>query len=259
MQTPSFAAPIVDLRNKATIDLGNLADVYHRVSANARKQVEQFPDLTNATTYQQHATLVVEIANSIVLAPQRRSLVIDQYNRNAFKFLLYYFNDCPLAEEVFPDRHLKLHKPIMLRGDVGTGKTLLMQIFSEYLRYTNNPNYFVNLSVTQMVNYYTVTKNIDKYTFNEENSNGFKAEPLNVCLNDIGIPSKLYYGQDLKTLTEEFLHARNDIWTLYGKRGHITTNLSVDELRKAYDDGRCRLPDRFKSYNVINLGGKSRR
>ena len=64
---------------------------------------------------------------------------------------------------------------------------------------------------------------------------------------------------DTETLTNEFLHARNEIWTQYHKMAHLTTNLTNEQLKQKYRDGFGRLLDRFKTYNVIPLAGESRR
>lgn len=221
--------------------------------AEQKRQLLEIPEV-----YQAHARLLMTIANK-VLAYQHRKFVIDDNNRDVLRFLLYYFNDCPLAEQIFPGRGYKLHKHILLQGNVGTGKTLLMEIFSEYLRYTENPNYFHNLSVTQMINYYTLHNNLDRYTFNEEDNRGFQCKPVNICLNDIGVQTTTFYGMDTKVLTDEFLHARNEIWSQFHLKAHVTTNLTIEQLKEKYKDGFGRLIDRFKTYNVIPLGGKSRR
>lgn len=224
---------------------------------------KRFPDLTDPDIYSWHSSLLVRVAEDVCLRQQRRKFEIDDDNRQLLRFLLYYFNDCELALEVFPDKHYKLEKNLLIIGNAGVGKTLLMQIFSEYLRRTNNPNFFYNLSVTQMVNYYTIHKNLDRYTYNEEAGGGFEGKPLNVCLNDIGLRSRLHYGQDTAILTEDFLHARNEIWTQTGadtrKFAHLTTNLSISELTAKFSDEHNRLVDRFKTYNVIELKGTSRR
>lgn len=218
-------------------------------------------DLQDEGIYKAHANLLLYIANNIVLARQRRQFVIDDNNRSVIRFLLYYFNGCPLAEEVFPGRGYKLHKNIMLQGGVGVGKTMLMQVFSEYLMRIRSPRFFYNLSVTQMVNYYTLHNNLDRFTFNEEENRGFQCTPVNICLNDIGIQDKTFFGMDTGLLTDEFLHARNEIWTQYGKCAHLTTNLDDKALRKRFErnDGFGRLIDRFKTYNIIPMGGVSRR
>ena len=237
--------------------------VYRRIIRDAEKHQSQFPDLTDAETYRAHSTLVCEIANKVCLAKQNRKFIIDEHNEKVLRFLLYYFNNCELACDVFPDKNHKLDKHILLMGGVGTGKTLMMQIFSEYLRLTNNPNFFHNVSVTQMVNYYTIHNNIDRFLYNEENSTGFQIKPFNLCLNDLGVDNRPFYGIDTTTLTCDFLHARNEIWAMTApeqhKFAHLTTTLSIDQLKEKYADGFGRLVDRFKTYNIIKLTGESRR
>lgn len=242
----------------AKIGVSAVEAVMSRVLNDVRKAEQKRQLLEIPEVYHAHATLLVQIANK-VLAYQHRKFIIDDNNRDVLRFLLYYFNNCPLAENVFPGRGYKLHKHIMLHGNVGTGKSLLMEIFSEYLSYTNNPNYFYNLSVTQMINYYTLHNNLDRYTFNEEDNKGFQCKPVNICLNDIGVQTTTFYGMDTKVLTNEFLHARNEIWSQYHLKAHVTTNLSIEQLKERYKDGFGRLIDRFKTYNVIPLGGESRR
>jgi hypothetical protein len=239
----------------------SLHDAALRWRDEAEKTRRQAPDLSDPDVYRAHVTFIVHIANSVVLAPQRRKFIIDDDNRDVLRFLLYYFNNCPLAETVFPGRGYKLHKSLLIQGGVGVGKTLLMQVFSEYLRRTGNPRFFWNLSVTQMVNYYTIHNNLDRFTYFEEESKGFKCNPQNVCLNDIGIQDKTFFGMDTGLLTDEFLHARNEIWTQYGKFAHLTTNLDDKSLARRFNrnDGYGRLVDRFKTYNVIPLSGTSRR
>lgn len=238
-----------------------LHDVVLKVHHDIEKARLALFDLQDEGIYKAHANLLHYIANNIVLARQRRQFVIDNNNRSVIRFLLYYFNGCPLAEEVFPGRGYKLHKNIMLQGGVGVGKTMLMQVFSEYLMRIHSPRFFYNLSVTQMVNYYTLHNNLDRFTFNEEENRGFQCTPVNICLNDIGIQDKTFFGMDTGLLTDEFLHARNEIWTQYGKCAHLTTNLDDKALRKRFErnDGFGRLVDRFKTYNIIPMGGVSRR
>ena len=239
----------------AKMHVSTLNQCVERTRRQLQQEYERLQDLSVQEVFNAHANTLLWVANNVVLAHQRRKFVVDDNNRDVLRFLLYYFNGCPLAEEVFPGRGYKLHKHIMLQGAVGTGKTMLMQVFSEYLRITENPRFFHNLSVTQMVNYYTLHNNLDRYTFNEEENKGFKCEPVNICLNDIGVQSTKFYGTDTETLTNEFLHARNEIWTQYHKMAHLTTNLTNEQLKQKYRDGFGRLLDRFKTYNIIPLTG----
>lgn len=235
-----------------------LEAIAQRVLRDAYKARQQSRQLDDEAEVQKHSQLIVMIANKL-LAPQNRQFIIDENNKKVLRFMLYYFNGSKLAETVFPEAKYKLHKSLLIMGGVGTGKTLLMQVFSEYLRYTNNPRFFHCMSVTQMVNYYTIHNNLDRYTYNEENSTGFKPQPFNICLNDIGVQSKTYFGMDTQLLTNEFLHARNEIWTQMGNSAHLTTNLTIKQLEEKFADGFGRLVDRFKTYNIIALTGKSRR
>ena len=217
-----------------------------------------FDDLTNDEIYDQHAKLLVT-CGSITLAKEFKNFLVDDYNKKILRFLLYYFNNCKLAEDVFPDKDYKIHKNIMFCGEVGVGKTLIMQAFSDYLGLTNNPNRFYNLSVTQMINYYKLNNHLDKYTYNEINTETFDGQPYNICLNDVGMQTHLHFGTDTKTIVTDFFHARNEIWCQQGKFAHITTNLAPSEIKDYFSDEHGRLIDRFKTYNVLHLRGESRR
>ncbi|MCC8154597.1 MAG: ATP-binding protein [Tannerellaceae bacterium] len=217
-----------------------------------------FDDLSNEEVYHQHADLVCACGH-LVLAKERKQFVVDKYNKDILRFLLYYFNNNPEAENVFPGKGHKLHKNLMVCGEVGVGKTLIMEIFAEYLKKTRNPNSFINISVTEMINYYKVHNHLDKYTYNENSTNKIEGAPLNVCLNDVGLQTHLHFGTDTKVLVADFFHARNEIWMQYGMYAHITTNLTATEIKEYFHDEHGRLEDRFKTYNVIHLKGKSRR
>lgn len=226
-----------------------------------KKSKKESENLADPNVYAAHSKFLLFVANEIVLEPQRRKFFVDDNNKKVLRFLLYYFNGSPLCEEVFPERGYKLHKNLLLQGSVGAGKTMLMQVFSEYLRRIGSPRYFHNVSVTQMVNYYSIHNNLDRYTFNEEGNIGHKSQPFNICLNDIGIHDKTFFGMDTGLLTDEFIHARNEIWVESGKCAHLTTNLNNEQLAKRFskNDGYGRLVDRLKTYNIIPITGSSRR
>jgi len=193
------------------------------------------------------------------LGREFRTFEMDENNKKILLFLLYYFNNCKYAEQVFTDKNYKIHKNLLIIGSPGTGKTMLMQIFCDYLRLTQNSNQFDNLSVTQMMNYYKMNGHIDRYTYNESQGKGsIEGKPFNVCLNDIGLETENQksYGTSLDSVIDEFLYARYEIYQSHYKKYHITSNLTINEMKERFEN---RLVDRFKSFNVIVLDGKSRR
>ena len=106
---------------------------------------------------------------------------------------------------------------------------------------------------------YKINGHIDRYTFNElADLKAFEGSPFNVCLNDLGLMTEKQksFGTTLTQVTDEFLFARYEIYQQYNKRYHITSNLTVKDLKSRFED---RLVDRFKSFNVIELHGESRR
>ena len=95
----------------------------HQCALNLRRESEkaraQAYNLADPNVYSAHSSFLVYIANSVVLAPQRRKFIVDDDNKQVLRFLLLYFNNCPLAEEVFPERGYKLHKNLLIQGGVG--------------------------------------------------------------------------------------------------------------------------------------------
>lgn len=214
-------------------------------------------ELANDAVFAAHSRLLVECANKII-AKQGRRFIVDDNNRDVLRFLLYYFNGCDKALEIFPNKGYSLDKQILLCGGVGTGKTLIMDAFASYLAITKNPRRFTAYSVTEMLNYYQLHNSLDPYTYNAGCNKG-RMSPYAICMNDLGVETHKHYGVDLKALIDEFLHARNEIWVYEDKKTHITTNLTTAEMKAYFADGYKRLEDRFKAYNVIPLLGGSRR
>lgn len=216
-------------------------------------------DLSDGAEFSRHANLVKGIADNLMLR-EYRTFQIDEHNFKVLRFLLYYFNGCKLAEEVFPNEEYKISKNILLIGEPGTGKTLLMQIFADYLRATQNDLAFRNISATQLMNYHKVNGHINKYTYNEDGKNDAYdgCAPFHICLNDLGLMTEAQksFGTMLTQITDEFLFARYEIYQQYQKRYHITSNLNVGDLKKRFEG---RLMDRFKSFNIVELRGGSRR
>lgn len=216
-------------------------------------------DMSDKVTYNTEANILLALANEM-LAPQRRTFVLDANNRPVLRFLMLYFNGSKLAEQVYPNRGYKLHKNIILQGGVGCGKTFLMRLFSRYLQVTRNPMYFQCTSVGEMINSYRLHNNLDAFTYCEDTGGNVQ----HICLDDIGVENGKVFGVDTTTLVNDFLHARSELWTGVDTEKcftHLTTNLSEAELTSVFTakDRYGRTADRFKTFNVIPLAGGSRR
>lgn len=244
------------MEEKQTLAQNQIFNLVNRLKKTI--QVHSEYDLTDFDEFDRHC-LMIEQIGAAYMGREFREFIIDSYNKDVIRFLVYYFNNCKLAESIFPDKEFKVYKNLMILGSPGTGKTLLMQIFSDYLMLTGNPNRFYNVSVTQMMNYYKINGHIDRYTYNENSGKGsIEGDPFNICINDIGLETENQksYGTSLDSVIDEFLYARYEIYQNQFKKYHITSNLSPDEFKERFG---YRLVDRFKSFNVIPLLGDSRR
>ena len=188
--------------------------IYNLVERHKKTILQDFEyDLTNPAEYYAHRDLVRQLGNDYT-GREFREFEVDENNSKVLSFLLYYFNGCRLAEKVFPDEDYKIHKNLLIVGAPGTGKTMIMQIFADYLRLTRNPSQFENLSVTQMMNYYKMNGHIDLYSYNEGQSKGFNPAPFNICLNDIGLET-----ENQKSYIPSYIQVST--WRdYYGRGGH---------------------------------------
>ena len=68
------------------------------------------------------------------------------------------------------------------------------------------------ISQTELLNYYKQHNNIDFYTYNTAEQRAYEGKPFSLCLNDIGLNTQRFYGNDTQQIVDEFLYARNEIW-----------------------------------------------
>ena len=206
-------------------------------------------DLTNESEYNKHAQFFLQCANSL-LWPQNKTFIIDDKNRHILRFLLYYFNDCPLAEKIVIDgMSYKLGRPILINGTVGVGKTLIMDAFALYLKYTKNQNAFLSTSMSEVLNYYKINGHLDEYMY-RVGKNSIDGNPRAICINDIGLQQQKYFGEDMQTIVNDLMFARYEIWTQTGLCCHLTTNLSLCEMKQVFSDSEGRIIDRLSLIHI---------
>lgn len=77
----------------------------HQCALNLRQQYDRekasTPNLADPDVYNAHSKFLIYIADSVVLAPQRRKFIVDDDNKQVLRFLLLYFNNCPWLKRYF--------------------------------------------------------------------------------------------------------------------------------------------------------------
>lgn len=175
---------------------------------------------------------------------------VDDTNRNVMNQLYLYAEGRP--------GKLDPQKGLLLYGDIGTGKSTLMQILNRYSYFTagrNQGDYpiggFRIDSASYIANCFSVRGKdaLELYTYNNSN-------PRMICFDELGrepLPAK-YFGTELNVMQYIFqcrYELRHEAIT------HATTNLEPAEIRSKYG---LYIADRINEmFNVVPLNGKSRR
>lgn len=213
---------------------------------------------------QKFVTLFRNIGTVYTGQTDGRTFEIDSDNEQAVRVLIAYQLGW---EKSFRESYTKakglnrsnLFNPLMLIGDRGVGKTLLLKIASRFASITGRVSrFFIQTSASELLNHYRVHGNIDRYTYNIETA-GVHGKPLNLCFNDLGVEKdekSNIYGTSVTSVVRDFLLARYEIDQNLGALCHITTNLSPQEIGKLYPE---RVADRLRQYNIIPIVGETRR
>ena len=171
---------------------------------------------------------------------------VDDDNRQVIADLFNYFLNIP--------GNLDLNKGLWLEGDLGTGKSSLMQIFSKFM-IARQKGFLIHIC-SYIVTQYAIKGDIDRYTYNEREYS--RRSPVCMCFDELGrepIPGN-HFGQKINVM-QHILHVRYSLWQTEGLKTFVTTNLDADGIEELYDDY---IRDRRKEmFNIIVLTGKSRR
>ena len=183
---------------------------------------------------------MIEVLNELVradLVNPQPEYVINDINRQVLTDILMYLSRL--------QGNLHLHKGILLQGNVGNGKTRLIEciraIMQEYWR-----KELCTFTATYIRDNYYKDAEIDGYSLSYKLHN-YRF----IAINDIGMERNYSTGGNI---------IQSILFDRFEKRfiTHGTTNLTTSEFYKRYSDNKGRMMDRYESmFNYVNLIGGS--
>lgn len=175
--------------------------------------------------------------------------MIPHHSRDIYQSLCFYFTGDLRME----DYGLSGRKGLMMYGNVGSGKTVMMDLFAR-----NNVQSYKLVSCEQIEAEYRRGKGTDatleKYSqmlYNEYKQAYYGQSYLGYCFDDFGSEkTSVNYG-DVRELMYNILTARYNSVPCKGPRTHLTSNLTLEMIAQRYNE---RLIDRLKQmFNLIEF------
>jgi len=205
-------------------------------------KVDQKRELTRFTPDEMYQ-LFQERASRII----RKEFVIDQYNAQIIKLLCMYFTGHKDSEK----HGLSLSKGILLMGERGTGKSVIMKAFS-----SNQHQSYVLINVRHVTydfaeHGFRIVKNFSQPETIPMNHYG--QDLCGCCFDDLGTDEeRKHFGDKVNAIGEILLNRYDSVEHKYT---HITTNLNANAIEQFYGP---RLRSRFREmFNVISFDTKA--
>jgi len=199
----------------------------------------------------------INFLKKIAAAKLNLDFVFDEFNLPILMNLLLYFNNIKSIDT----NGINLNKGIILAGNVGTGKSKIMQLFSNYSTIKRLAKYFKFERANFIIDQFSIGGNteIDKYLYNIQ-INGYNVKvpkPYHLCIDDIGfIDEEAMYFGNRENVIAKILFTRYDFLE-QNILTHATTNIDVETMKEKYGE---RLYSRFREmFNFIHLDGNDRR
>lgn len=192
--------------------------------------------------------------------------VIDEYNREAYEQLFWYFTG------QFENFHGDPDKGNLLIGQKGTGKTMAMVVMRSFIEFLDVSGQFANAPFKPT---FQIVKTTEiKSNFADQENGGlktlrqYKTRHQIYCFDDIGEeinnqPLAIHYSIQLNVI-ENILTTRAEHFKIHHTKTHATSNYPIASsdgseryFQKFYGD---RIEDRSKEmFNTIFFQGESRR
>lgn len=155
----------------------------------------------------------------------RPRYVVDAENQPVIEELIHYFAQTGQG-------NLNPRKGILLAGNVGSGKTLLLETFNTLVRRTQ-PYY--KTTARQVAKEYAADGLTALVRFLKQfRKTPQGLVPVDFFFDDLGAEdNKKHYGNEANVMAE-VIYDRYELFTRYATRTHFTTNLTTEELEDKY-------------------------
>ena len=167
-------------------------------------------------------------------------------HKEILNYLLQYFT----GSNKFPD---SLNKGLWVVGNVGSGKTLLFEVFKQYTGEVIRNNSFNYYTANEIISNCetTGTEFLKQFSDNMENN---KPYPRTLYIDDCfsGSDKINHYGT-VKNVIEQVIELRYNVFKRYRKLTHISTNVLPGDVADLFVDSD-RLSSRMEEmFNKIKL------
>lgn len=187
-----------------------------------------------------------------LLDAEGKAFVVDDDNERVCELLAWYFgSDERFETDVWADEQPRsLRKGLLLYGNIGCGKTRLMDAF-----HANTRQSYLMVSCRQVVDAFVGQGTAVIGRLSEPLSVGqphryFEQRQLGICFDDLGTESEGAHFKSTRNVLAEILQNRYEKPEVRFMT-HVTTNLTPAELMVAYGP---RVYDRMRDmFNVISF------
>lgn len=195
--------------------------------------------------------VVTEIGNTF--CPDKRKLFkVDKYNLHVITSLIYYF----MGDKQFENEEGKsLNKGILLRGTVGTGKSVLMKIFNRKgeLDFTKERSF----NIISCIDVYSdfIENGIEttkKHTQFSPMEYVEIPQKFSKCFDELGEDNSVskHYGNTVNVM-EMVIMKRYYNFQDHGLITHFTTNLTPEQIEQHYGERvRSRLAEMCNDFII---------
>lgn len=178
-----------------------------------------------ALSYTQGKAIFMQAAHAQAKTTGQPAYVVDEENKPVLAQLVHYFAQTGGSS-------LSTKKGVLLAGNVGSGKTMVMEIFNQLVR-RSNP--FYKTTARQVAKDYAADGLIALVRYLKQfRKTPAGLIPVDFFFDDLGAEdNKKHYGNEANVMAE-VIYDRYELYIRFGTRTHFTTNLTPEELEEKY-------------------------